>query len=299
MAAHSSPRGSTPCVRERARAATRRLDVAELLEPERVGQPPRRVDGEHEHPAAEMDGGHRRRGRGGGGLADAARAAGDDDLLGRQQRLERRRSVDVGSSAVERARPRASATVASRTPWWRVNSSGTYTSGTSPAEARRAGGRGARRRAPAQAHRERRRRRARSSTPGADLRASASSVGGRAAGRTASSSPRPNSSGSTLVDDDRGEVDVRSRRRGGSTSSIVSLTGISSGVVDDDRAGRRRVLQDVEHPLDLLAHDPTCTSSRMASRRGELADDVAGGRRVDDDEVVVVARAPRTRACRR
>ena len=52
----------------------RLLDVAEALEPQRVGQPPGGVDGEHEHLAAERRGGHRR-GRGRGGrLAHAARS---------------------------------------------------------------------------------------------------------------------------------------------------------------------------------------------------------------------------------
>ena len=57
------------------------LDVAELLEAQGAGQPPGRVDGEHQHLAAQVGGRHGARGRGRGGLAHAARAAGDHDLL--------------------------------------------------------------------------------------------------------------------------------------------------------------------------------------------------------------------------
>ena len=67
---------------------------------------------------------------------------------------------------------------------------------------------------------------------------------------------------------------------------MVSLTGISSGVVTTTpRSGR--VAEDVEHPAGLVADSPTCTSSLMASGRGQLAHDVAGGGGVDDDQVVV------------
>ena len=72
-----------------------RLDVAEALEPQRVGQPLGRVDGQHQHLAAQVGG---RRGtdrRGGGRLADAAGAGRHDDLLGRAQLLDRRRGHDV------------------------------------------------------------------------------------------------------------------------------------------------------------------------------------------------------------
>ena len=59
--------------------------VPDPLQPQRVGQPARRVDREHQHPAALLDhrrGRQRRRRR---GLAHAAGPAGDDDVLGGEQ----------------------------------------------------------------------------------------------------------------------------------------------------------------------------------------------------------------------
>ena len=84
IAAHSSPRGSTPAA---ANAVGRHpgLDVAEPLDAEGVGEPLGRVDGEDEHLAAEVGRRHRRRRRRRRRLADAARAAVDDDLLGRER----------------------------------------------------------------------------------------------------------------------------------------------------------------------------------------------------------------------
>ena len=80
-----------------------RLHVAEALQAEGVGQPPGRVDGEHQHLAAELGGGHGRGRRRGRGLAHPARAAADDDLLGRQQLLERGRAL--GRPGVLTGRP--------------------------------------------------------------------------------------------------------------------------------------------------------------------------------------------------
>ena len=88
MAAHSSPRGSTPAAAN-ASPATCVSTLPNCLQSERVGQPPGGVDGEHQDLATEVGGGHGR-GRGGGrGLADPTRPAVDHDLLGRQQLLER------------------------------------------------------------------------------------------------------------------------------------------------------------------------------------------------------------------
>ena len=67
--------------------------VAEPPDPEGVGQTARRVDGEHEHPAAEASGSGRRQRRRDGGLPDPTRAAGDGDLLGREQLLQVARLV--------------------------------------------------------------------------------------------------------------------------------------------------------------------------------------------------------------
>jgi hypothetical protein len=79
------------------------LDVAELLQAQRVGQALGRVDGEHQHLAAQVGGGHRR-GRGGGrGLAHPARTAGDHDLLGGAAAA--RACGRASSAVVRRLRP--------------------------------------------------------------------------------------------------------------------------------------------------------------------------------------------------
>ncbi len=98
------------------------LDVAELLESECVGQALGRVDGEHQHLAAEVDGRLRGHRGGGRGLADTARAAADDDLASGQELLEGRRGRpgrghQYPSSSL---RNRATSWVA-RTPWLRWN----------------------------------------------------------------------------------------------------------------------------------------------------------------------------------
>ena len=62
----------------------------------------------------------------------------------------------------------------------------------------------------------------------------------------------------------------------------------------DHHAGLRRVGEDVEHPLGLVAHHAHLHQLVDGLRRGELADDVAAGDGVDDDEVVVaLAHLPR------
>ena len=82
------------------------LDVAELLEAEGVGQAAGRVDGEHQHLAAQVGGGHGPGGGRGGGLADPAGAAEDHDLLGGEQLLERA-GRDLVGGAVLRGGPRS------------------------------------------------------------------------------------------------------------------------------------------------------------------------------------------------
>ena len=62
-------------------AGHRARGVVELGEPERLGQPPRRVDGEHDDAAPGLGRAQAERGRR-GGLADAAGAAADDDAGG-------------------------------------------------------------------------------------------------------------------------------------------------------------------------------------------------------------------------
>ncbi len=92
---------------ERGGRDPRRL-VPYPLEAESVRQPLGRVDGEHEHPAAET--GRHGGGQGGRsrGLADASRTAGDYDLLGGDELLEGRRVVRRGGA--QSSSPRLSAT---------------------------------------------------------------------------------------------------------------------------------------------------------------------------------------------
>ena len=75
-----------------------RLDVAELLQAEGVGQALGRIDRQHQHPPPEAGGGHGPQGRGTRRLAHAARATGHDDLVGGQQRLERGRRFGGSAS---------------------------------------------------------------------------------------------------------------------------------------------------------------------------------------------------------
>ena len=101
-----------------------------------------------------------------------------------------------------------------------------------------------------------------------------------------SSSPRPNSSGSTrLTTTAARSTPVSSSRR--PASSMVSVTGISSGVVTMSTPGAGGVLEDVEHPLRLVVDHPDVHEVVDGLGAGQLAGDVAGRRGVDDHEVVV------------
>ena len=89
IAAHSSPLGFTPGGEE-GLVGHAPLGVADPFEPQGVGQSAGGVDGEHEHLAAEMRGGHgRSRGRG-RRLAHPPGPARHHDLLRRQEAVERR-----------------------------------------------------------------------------------------------------------------------------------------------------------------------------------------------------------------
>ena len=85
---------------------------------------------------------------------------------------------------------------------------------------------------------------------------------------TIASSPRPTAS--------------RSRR----SSSIVSLTGISSGSATRHVAGARGVGEHLGHLVGLAADRPDAGDLAERPRRREHPDPVAGGGRVDDHEVV-------------
>ena len=90
-----------------------------------------------------------------------------------------------------------------------------------------------------------------------------------------------------------------SPRGPGAASSIVSVTGISSGVhtaTSPVIAGSDRIssIQSVCVPDE--AHLDQVVD-RLGG--GQLPDDVARGRRVDHHQVVAAARGPRSRACRR
>ena len=59
------------------------------------------------------------------------------------------------------------------------------------------------------------------------------------------------------------------------------------GSSHDDESGALGIAEDVEHPPGLLADEADLHEFVDRLGGGELAHDVAGGRRVDDDEVVV------------
>ena len=217
----------------------------------------------------------------------------DDDLLGRQQLLERadRPSGSVASAlAIEpSSSPRASATWrVKRRPVERANSSGRYSMSTS-----RQGVAQACARWPARVRRS-----VTASSAASKTRLDVAADGGSRARPRRPGSRRAlehlllapaEQLGQHPVDDDGGEVDV-----GLVVEALDQLDGLVDRHLlrrgDDDDAGARRVLQDVEHPRRLLADQPDRHQLVDALGRRQLADDVAAGDGVDDDEVVVVAR---------
>ena len=91
------------------------------------------------------------------------------------------------------------------------------------------------------------------------------------------------------VHDHRAERHVELLARSAATSSIVSLTGISSGVGDDVERGERGIGEQLDHPVGLVADRPDV--HELLDRVGgvELGDHVTGRGGVDDDEVPVGA----------
>ena len=140
--------------------------------------------------------------------------------------------------------------------------------------------------------------------PGARVlaRAPPSAPASRSASNTASSA-WVKSSGSTrfTITTPSG---TSSSCRARATSSMVSLTGISSGDVTTLSAVSAGSESSSTIQSVWLRIGPTCTSSWIALRRVELADHVTGGGGVDHDEVPVGAARRATRAapstpCRR
>ena len=88
------------------------------------------------------------------------------------------------------------------------------------------------------------------------------------------------------VDHDGGQVDVGLRLDAArQLDRLVDRHLLRRG--HDHHAGRGRVGQDVDHPARLLAHQADLHQLVDGLRRGQLADDVAGRRGVDHDQVVV------------
>ena len=80
---------------------------------------------------------------------------------------------------------------------------------------------------------------------------------------------------------------------------MVSFTGISSGVATTTSPVVAGSLEDVEHPVGLLADQADLHQLVDGLGRGQLADDVPAGGGVDDHQVVVALLAPPSTACRR
>ena len=217
--------------------------------------------------------------------------------MAREQRRRARSSCvarRVRSSASSSSSSVSATRVTTRGPDERVKSSGTVMIGTrtgrhrsgrrhrrrGPPAAGRGGGAGAARRASVN--------RAAASTIGArrpdrvdEHRRGPRRAGRRSparAGRTAPAAPgwrRPRWAGR------------RSRRSAGRADRSSRSTGISSGVVTTTTPGPRRVLEDVEHPLRLVADQPDLDEIADHPRRADLGDDVPDRLGVDDHEVVV------------
>src|SRR5215218_8558549 len=98
----------------------RLLDVPEVLEAQRVREPARRVDREHEHLPAQASSGRDTGGGGHRGLADAARPTEHDDLLRGEQRLDAG-GPGLGARHSPSSWARESATIfVTRNPWSRT-----------------------------------------------------------------------------------------------------------------------------------------------------------------------------------
>ena len=102
----------------------------------------------------------------------------------------------------------------------------------------------------------------------------------------------PEQLGQHPVHDDGGEVDVGLRRATRSASSIVSLTGISSGAATITTPVCAGSLEDVEHPRGLVAHHADLHELADRLRAPRAAPTMWPAPRRRPHEVVVLARAP-------
>ena len=274
----------------------RRLDpdrhVAQrAVEPQGGGQPPGGVDGEHQHLAGRA-GGHPGAERGGEGrLADAARPAHHDQAVGVEQPAERREPPAAAaaapgpagcshdSSSPERSgdgpggrQPRLAPEALGQVEHGHVGQTGPQLGQVGGALAAQVDGEAGR------------------VEHGVDRRPQLLVEQSPARpGRHPFEErllPVAEELRQHPVGDDGGHVHHRLRPQ-----PAHQLLGLGDrhllGRRDHDRAGASGVAQDVEHPAGLGADEPHVDQVGDARRRGQVADDVAGGGRVDDDEVEV------------
>ena len=267
--AHSSPRH---VVGEVDRAAARR---PARRQPERVGQPPGRVDRDDDDPPAapgRLEAEHRRR----RGLADAARAAAHDD---RRRRRARRSS----ESASSRQRP-SSADAATRRPARRrvggrgrpTGSSGRchWPSGRLAAEPARSGSSCIARRSRAE-----RGRRAR--------RTSASRTRRAAERRQSSDRARRSPTSTPLTTTGPSRTPTRSSRAYGGLDHLVDRRRL--GQRDEHDLAAVGVGEQLEHVVGLGVDRPAAHGVEQPGGRRRNVIGVPGGRAVDDDEVALAA----------
>ena len=275
IAAQSSPRGSSPAPSSAPPGGTRWASLPMPSSPSAVASR-RGIDREHERLAAEAgrraERGRRRDRR----LADAARAAADDDLpswrrAARAWSMSELRAERVGDHARGAGRDRARTGTARRA-----------TGGRPSRAARRDGPRACGATTPRVGPR-----RAPRPSPGPACPTSTSIASGSRSASNVSSSLCVNSSGSTRLTITAPSGTSTSAQR--ATSSIVSVTGISSGVVTMFTAVTCGIGEQLGDPARLVAQRTDVDELLDRVGRAELGDDVAGRGRVDHDDVVLGA----------
>ena len=256
--------------REERRVDLTRL-VAELGEAERVGEPARRIDREHDRPPAlerapERD---RRRGR---RLADAAAAGADDDVVSRTRLAERQvrsvapRRVELRAASHQRAHLVEPELLGEeeRQLDGRHRHLGAQPLEMPPLIAAQ----------PASS----RARRSTSATSEPSPR--------RAAGRPCGAAGPPPARAARVqaVHDEHAERHAAGARASWRYISIVSLTGISSAIVTGQTAVRAVASSSIDL-LRLALHEPRAERVGRGARHAEVLQPVARRRRVDDDRV--------------
>ena len=298
IATHSSPRGSTPAAAN-ASSGTRVAVLPSAPSPSASARRRAGIDGEHEHPRRRVVALPRRPGRRRWWSCRRHRCRRRAPSPWRRAGCRAQRDVDAAPSPAlgPRASPSSSSASASATsettrrpdgPREQLGDVRSASADRSARQAPRGAGRGARRRLAARDlgdagrldHRrtaaDRRPRRAsarrgrRSQSRSNDLRARDRRTAPAALGW------RPPRAAST-------PVSARSRPS--------EIDGLGDRHLlrrrDDDHAGRRRVVEDVEHPLGLVAHEADLDEFADHLRGADLADDVAARLGIDDHEVVV------------